>query len=94
MKKHISTSMIALLLTPLLTQCVIEEGAAPYEPTPHVSGSPKHTQHVYTKGENMGRQDGRNGLSRKPSRHKGQYDSAESDAFHMGYEKGYNQGIR
>ena len=93
MKKHISTSMIALLLTPLLTQCVIEEGAAPYESTPHVSGSPKHTQCLYERREH-GAKGGERGLSRKPSRHKGQYDSAESDAFHMGYEKGYNRGIR
>jgi hypothetical protein len=85
--------LVTLLTTPLLTQCLVVDETG-NTPASNVSGSPQKSQHVYDKGVNMGRNDGRKGLSRNPGRHTGQYAAAESDAFNMGYEKGYNQGIR
>lgn len=93
--KTTKLSYLAMILaTPLLCQCVIEENASSSVPAPNVSGNPQKSQHVFEKGVQMGRQDGRSGLSRNPGRHTGQYAASESDAFSMGYEKGYNQGIR
>ena len=92
--------LAALLATPLLTQClVVDENGNPVTttantPSPNVSGSAAESQAVFDLGYQKGLQDGRSGASRNYQRHNGSFPAAESDAFSMGYEKGYNQGIR
>lgn len=94
---------LAILSVAILTQCVVVETPAPAEPesdptppdyTGTPSGSPEDAKRVYMTGFERGYEDGKEGLSRTPDRHKGTYDSRESDAFLMGYEKGYTEGIR
>ena len=94
MKKQTATAIAAVLCTPFLTQCVIEDSSGNLSQPTNVSGNAAKSEHVFEKGVKMGRHDGRSGLSRNPGRHNGQYPAAESDAFFAGYEKGYNQGIR
>ena len=95
--------LLAVLSVAGLTQCVVVEEPAPAEPdaepTPPAytgtpSGTPEEAQRVYMTGFERGYEDGEEGRSRSPQRHKGTYDSRESDAFLMGYEKGYTEGIR
>ena len=88
--------LVSLLATPLLTQCLVvdETGSAIIAPPTDVSSGPARTQSVHELGYQKGLEDGRGGGSRNPQRHAGTYPSGDSDAFNMGYEKGYNQGIR
>lgn len=79
----------------LLSQCVVvddTQGAS--SPAANVSGSPQESNQVYDMGLEKGFADGRGGLSRTPGRYAGSYPSRDSDAFSMGYEAGYNKGIR
>jgi hypothetical protein len=100
MKSSSFIAFAALLATPLLTQCLVvdENGNAVTTPssssTPNVSGSAAESQAVFDLGVQKGLSDGRGGLSRSYQRYNGSFPAAESDAFSMGYEKGYNQGIR
>lgn len=93
-------SRIAILIVPcatvLLTQCVVvdETGAPSAPPANNVSGSARISDNVYNEGYQLGLDDGRKGRSRTPSRYDGTYPAGESDAFSIGYEKGYNEGIR
>lgn len=88
--------LATLFATPLLTQCIVvdETGNPATTSAANVSGSAARSESVYDRGYQKGLQDGRSGASRTPSRYAGTYPYGESDAFNIGYEKGYNQGIR
>lgn len=96
MKSSLPLFLLLPIATLLFTQCVVVEDGSQgtSSPAPNVSGSPEQSKQVYDMGLDKGFVDGQRGLSRSPDRHAGTYPAVESDAFTIGYEAGYNKGIR
>ena len=96
MKPTLPLFLVLPFATLLLSQCVVVDDSSPAtsRPASNVSGSPQQSNQAYDLGLEKGFADGRGGLSRTPDRHAGTYPAGESDAFSMGYEAGYNKGIR
>jgi hypothetical protein len=77
----------------LFSSCVVVEDPPNDSSSPAMSANARASQNVYDLGYQRGLSDGRGGLSRTPTRY-AEARGSESDAFTIGYEKGYNEGIR
>lgn len=96
MKPSLPLFLLLPFATLLLSQCIVvdEPSSGTSSPAPNVSGSPMQSNQAYDLGLEKGMADGRGGLSRTPNRHADTYPAGESDAFNIGYQAGYNKGIR
>lgn len=97
-----TTKTITLALLPVtaisLASCAVEPTPASpnhekKELSQKMSPAAQRSQEIYELGYKLGKQDGSSGKSRTPTRHTNAYPPSESDAFTIGYEKGYNAGI-